>query len=223
MARLARFVFPGLPHHVAQEGSGGRRVFEEESDYRLYLEWLGEYTDRYGVDIWAYCLMPRRVDFICVPRQASSLALAFNSLRMRFALFVNGRTGSHGPLWKPRFQSCVLDDPSAREDVRSVETIPVRAGVVARPEDHAWSSARARLFAEKGLIPISCRLDQENGDWKAFLSEPLDEALIARVRERLKTGRPAGEADFVRNLEESSGRRLRAMPRGRPRKRHVNP
>ncbi len=60
--------------------------------------------------------------------------------------------------------------------------------------------------------------DSARIDWGAYLSSGGDEALLRRVRERLKTGRPAGDAAFVRTLEGITGRRLEAQPRGRPRK-----
>ena len=38
MARLARLVIPGLPHHVTQRGNGRQKTFFEEADYALYLD-----------------------------------------------------------------------------------------------------------------------------------------------------------------------------------------
>jgi putative transposase len=36
MARIARVVIPGLPHHVTQRGNGWPRTFFEDDDYALY-------------------------------------------------------------------------------------------------------------------------------------------------------------------------------------------
>ena len=36
MARLARVVIPGIPHHVTQRGNGRTRTFFEDADYALY-------------------------------------------------------------------------------------------------------------------------------------------------------------------------------------------
>ena len=36
MARIARVVVPGLPHHVTQRGNRREPVFFEADDYRLY-------------------------------------------------------------------------------------------------------------------------------------------------------------------------------------------
>ena len=71
MARLARVVIPGAPHHVTQRGNRRERTFFEEADYKRYRTMLGEAARRAGAEVWAYCLMPgsraRRS-----PRSASS-------------------------------------------------------------------------------------------------------------------------------------------------------
>ncbi len=40
MARVARIMIPGMPHHVTQRGNGRQRTFFEDSDYALYLDHL---------------------------------------------------------------------------------------------------------------------------------------------------------------------------------------
>ena len=42
MARLARLVVPGLPHHVTQRGNRRAPTFFEEGDYALYRDMLAE-------------------------------------------------------------------------------------------------------------------------------------------------------------------------------------
>ena len=52
MARLARVVVPGHPHHVTQRGNGGARVFFSDADYALYRDLLGECCRAADVEIW---------------------------------------------------------------------------------------------------------------------------------------------------------------------------
>jgi REP element-mobilizing transposase RayT len=42
MARIARFVVPGLPHHVTQRGNQRERVFFGDDDYVLYRDLLAD-------------------------------------------------------------------------------------------------------------------------------------------------------------------------------------
>ncbi len=71
MARLARLVVPGLPHHVTQRGNRRERVFFEDDDYRAYLALIVAAANKAGTEIWSYCLMPNHVHFILAPAFAS--------------------------------------------------------------------------------------------------------------------------------------------------------
>jgi putative transposase len=115
--------------------------------------------------------------------------------------------------------SCVLDEPSVHEEVRFIETNPVRAGIVPHPDAYPWSSARSHVTGSPDPVLTDGNfLQGAISDWGAYLSSAGDESIHRRVRERLKTGRPVGDAAFVRTLEGITGRRLEALPRGRPRK-----
>lgn len=219
MARLARSTVIGYPHQVTQRGNYEQTVFETDADFQLYLGWLRECATRYSVEIWAYCLMRNHVHFICVPHAEEALAHAFNNLHMRYAQYFHGKKGVTGHLWKGRFLSCMLDDRSVFEEVRFIENDPVRAGLVERAEDYPWSSARHHVLEAPDLVVMDgCFLRGEIRDWRAYLAERGNDPILTRTWRNLKTGRPAGDEGFVRGLEEIMGRRLAALPRGRPRK-----
>jgi putative transposase len=46
MARLARLVVPGAPHHVTQRGTRRARVLFGDDDYDLYRTSLAEHCGR---------------------------------------------------------------------------------------------------------------------------------------------------------------------------------
>ena len=46
MARLARLVLPGLPHHVTQRGNGRAQTFFCDADYALYRDLLAQSCGR---------------------------------------------------------------------------------------------------------------------------------------------------------------------------------
>ena len=219
MARLARSTVIGYPHHVTQRGNYDQAVFEEGRDFQRYLAWLCECTGRYSVNIWAYCLMRNHVHFVCVPNSEGGLAHSFNALHMRYAQYYHGKKGVTGHLWKGRFLSCMLDDQSLFEEVRYIENNPVRAGIVERAEDYPWSSARYHVLGEPDLvIKDGGFLNREIKDWRAYLAAKGEDPILTRTWHSLRTGRPAGDERFVRMLEKILGRRLMALPRGRPRK-----
>ena len=58
MARMARVVIPGYPHHLTQRGNRRQETFFCRNDYEVYLKLMAEWCSRRDVSIWAYYLMP---------------------------------------------------------------------------------------------------------------------------------------------------------------------
>ena len=213
MPRIARVVVPGLPHHVTQRGNRRADVFFDDADRRRYLFLLGQYAERHGLAIWAYCLMTNHVHFVAVPAAAESLGRAFRDAHQAYASWLNRKMRESGHLWQGRFFSCVLDDPHVWACVRYVERNPVRAGLVARAEDWPWSSAAAHcgLCADGLLRPV--QMPWPVPDWPAYLREE-DDGVVAAIRRQTTTGRPCGSRLFVEHLESALGRLLRPRKRG---------
>jgi len=61
MARQARVVIPGLPHHITQRGNRRQQTFFNEGDYVAYVELMAEWCGQHEVEIWSYCLMPNHI------------------------------------------------------------------------------------------------------------------------------------------------------------------
>ena len=145
MARMARIIVPNIPHHLTQRGNYRQIVFDTNNDRVQYLSWIKEYSERYGLKVWAYCLMDNHVHFIVVPSDTDSLAKTFNQAHMRYSQYHNEKIGKRGHLWQGRFYSCPLDEVHLYASVRYVEMNPVRAGIIEKAEDYAWSSAKSHI------------------------------------------------------------------------------
>ena len=74
MARLARVVVPGYPHHVTQRGNRRLPTFFSEDDYAAYLGLMGKQCAACGLEVLAWCLMPNLVHLVAVPRSQDALA-----------------------------------------------------------------------------------------------------------------------------------------------------
>jgi putative transposase len=219
MPRISRAVTVGLPHHIAQRGNYRQRVFERQDDYFRYIEWLIEYTRKYSLKVWAYCLMGNHVHYVAVPMEPDSLARTFNTLHMRYSQYVNRRHKTTGHLWQGRFFSCVLDEEHLSSGIRYVENNPVRANVAEKAEGYPWSSARSHVHrVVDPVVSSDCPLVESVADWPAYLDEKEDTRMTEAIRRNTKTGRPCGGEEFILWIEELIGRRVSAMARGRPRK-----
>ena len=213
MARIARVVVPGIPHHVTQRGNRRQEAFLADDDYRTYLSFMAEGCAKRGVEIWAYCLMPNHVHLIAVPRAADGLRLAIGEAHRRYSRWFNARMGWDGHLWQDRFASFPMDEGHLLAGARYVELNPVKAGLASTPRAYRWSSARAHLAGKDDALvkvaPLLARVE----DWRAFLRGRLEEESVKSIEMHARTGRPLGEEKFVTRLESKLKRTLR---RGKP-------
>jgi len=214
MARLARVVVPGLPHHVTQRGNRREAIFFEDGDHEIYLDLLAEQTLKAGVAVWAYCLMPNHVHLILKPTHADDLGRAVGEAHRRYTNFINARGRWTGHLFQSRFASVVLDDTHLIRAVRYVSLNPVRARLVSRPEEWSWSSVRAHLSGvDDGLVTVRPVLDRIP-HLKELLQMNLEDD-FSELRRAEGTGRPLGTPEFVTGLESLLGRRISRRAPGR--------
>lgn len=214
MPRMARLVVPGFPHHITQRGSRRQRTFFDDTDYLAYLDLIIETKVAAGVTIWAYCLMPNHVHLVAVPEREDSLATLLRVVHHRHARRVNAANGWRGHLWQERFHSFVMDESHSLAAVRYVELNPVRAGLCTKAEDWRWSSVRAHLRGESDALVDVRPILELVSDWPAYLALSDQPDTIATLHAHSNTGRPAGSAAFVAELERVTGRTLRKRKTG---------
>ena len=175
------------------------------------------YSMKYALKIWGYCLMSNHVHFIAVPMESDSLSKTFNILHMRYSQYINTRQENRGHLWQGRFFSCALDERHLYAAMRYVENNSVRARIVKKAEDYRWSSARAHATGTiDTVLADDCYMVERIKDWPAYLREKENTALVEDIRQSTKTGRPCGDNKFVMKMEKLLGRKLTALPKGRP-------
>ena len=217
MARLARLVIPDLPHHVTQRGNRRERTFFEDSDYALYLDLLAYAARRAHAEVWCYCLMPNHVHIVVVPSDEDGLRRTFRYVHRHYTGFINAnaRMRATGHLWQGRFGSVAMDEAHLYNAFRYVSLNPVRAGLVKRAQDWAWSSVGAHLAGEDDhVVKVAPALDRI-GDFAAFLDEPIDEAgAFAGLRKAEAVGRPIGSIEWIKAMEERLGMKLAPGKRG---------
>jgi len=216
MARLARIAVPGIPYHVTQRGNRRQPVFFQEADYRTYLQLLHAQSLRWGLQVWAYCLMTNHVHLLVVPDQEQSLARGVGETHQRYTRYINFREGWRGYLWQGRFGSVALDERHLVAAVRYVERNPIAAGLVTQAADYPWSSARAHVTGTPDPVLTAHFLTEQIRDWAAFLTDDADDALGPRLTRHAAVGRPLGSAAFLERLEAQVGYSLQPRRPGRP-------
>lgn len=219
MARIARVICPGVPHHITQRGNRRQKTFWEQEDYLTYLELMGEWCEKCDVAILAYVLMPNHVQLIAVPSAEESLARAVGEAHRRYTRYINTKKKWRGYLWQGRFASFPMDEAHTWSAARYIELNPVKARLARHPGQYRWSSARAHLRGEDDdLVTVAPLLGMVD-NWKAFLAEGIEREAIRLLERHERTGRPLGDERFMRMAERITGRSLRpGKPGPKPRK-----
>jgi putative transposase len=191
MARIARVVVPGLPHHLTQRGNRREPVLFGAEDYRLY-RLIATAARRANTAIRAYCLMPNHVHLIVTPSDQDGLRATFAEAHRRYAGAINTRFHWTGHLFQGRFGAVVMDEPHLLAAARCIALNPVAAGLVSRAEDGPWSSARARLAGEDDELATVAPSRALFPDFAALLAASADPATTARIERVPTIGRPLG-------------------------------
>ena len=155
MARLARLVIPGMPHHITQRGNRRQQTFFNDGDYAAYLGLMAEWCRKEGVAIWSYCLMPNHTHLVAVPSSEDGLRRAIGEAHRRYSRRINFREKWRGYLWQGRFASFVMDEPYLLAAARYVELNPVRAKLVTSPAIGGGAAPGASLWTRRWPGP-SC-------------------------------------------------------------------
>ena len=158
MARKPRVHLENYTQHVIQRGVNREPCFYSEEDYRFYLDCLSDALDRYECECHAYVLMTNHVHLLLTPRAAFAIAQVMKLVGQRFTQYMNHSYRRTGSMWEGRYKASVIDaDRYLLTCYRYIELNPVRAGMVEKPSEYRWSSARTNGFGaetDMGSDPV---------------------------------------------------------------------
>ncbi len=220
MSRIARVCAVGYPHHITQRGNNREKVFFDDDDRHFYLKILRKYSAKYGLEIWAYCLMPNHVHILAVPKEEASLARGMGGVNLVYTQYINRKYDRAGRLWQNRFYSTPIDEDAYLWSVaRYIERNPVRARLVNLPDKYKWSSAKSHATgsADGVLSHSGWPKDDDLKAYRDFLKDD-DKEADSQIRLATSTGRPLGAERFIKRLERLLDRGLLPKKAGRPKK-----
>ncbi|HEX2197657.1 MAG TPA: transposase, partial [Burkholderiales bacterium] len=150
MPRRARIMLPGIAVHVMQRGNDRADCFFDDEDRGFYLNHLARLLPRARCQLHAYCLMTNHVHLLVTPDEDQGCARLMKGIGQLYAQYVNKRYLKRGHLWEGRFKSCLVQSEHyVLSCYRYIELNPVRARLVVRADEYAWSSHAANA---KGQI-----------------------------------------------------------------------
>jgi len=145
MSRPLRIEFPGAFYHVTSRGNERKEVFISQKDREKFLSYLESATERYGAVIHVWCQLSNHYHLLLeTPR--GNLSEIMHHLNGAYTTYFNVKRKRSGHLFQGRFKAILIEeDEYATQLSRYIHLNPVRASIVARPEDYEWSSYRSYI------------------------------------------------------------------------------
>lgn len=227
MPRLSRFFVPGLPLHVIQRGNDRAPIFRCSEHMAFYVECVVRAARRHGISVHAYVLMTNHVHLLVTPSRSISLPGMMQSIGRIYVRHFNSACERTGTLWEGRYKATIVDDERyALHCMRYIELNPVRAGIVSRPADYAWSSYRANAWGSRDSLvdphdvyrQLGRSPAERQAAYRDLFRESLTDEVLHDIRDATQNGWALGDATFRNNVTALS-RRAQRLPRGRPRER----
>ena len=155
MSRPLRIDVQGGWYHITARGIERRAVFHDKTYYRHFLELLEEMSERYGVEVHAYCLMVNHYHLI-IRAPNANVSKAMQWLNVSYSAWYNAKRQRVGHLFQGRFGSVLIDGEGSWLLLASVYLHPVRTRSMGlgKKADRAERSG----FKEPGREDVKLRL-----------------------------------------------------------------
>ena len=140
MARPLRLEFAGAVYHVTSRGDRREDIFLDDEDRQMWMDVLGLVCERFNWVVHAYCQMSNHYHLL-LETADGNLSAGMRHLNGLYTQRFNRRHGMVGHLFQGRYKAILIQkEAHLLELARYLVLNPVRAKMVATPDEWPWSS-----------------------------------------------------------------------------------
>jgi REP-associated tyrosine transposase len=135
----------GAVAHITNRGAGGEAIFRSDGDRQLFLWLVAQEVLRRRWSCHAFCLMDNHYHLL-LQAPEGDLSTGMRTIGLAYARMFNKLYERTGHLFQGRFRAALVEhEAHGIELARYIALNPVRAGLVARPDQWRWSSYSASI------------------------------------------------------------------------------
>jgi putative transposase len=210
---------------VIQRGNNKQLIFATAADYRRLLDLLEENARKFDVAVHAYVLMSNHFHLLATPQTLEGLPKMMQAVGRSYVRYFNDTQKRSGTLWEGRYKSTLIQtDRYLLACMAYIDLNPVRAGLVAQPQDYPWSSHSHYLGVRVDRLITPHALYWELGNtpfareaaYAELVQSGISPVQQAAITQATLSGWALGEADFVADLQKKTERRVTKAASGRP-------
>jgi putative transposase len=140
MVRPACYEPSGVALHAVQRARAGAACFFGDDDRIAYLDALRELAERGACSVHAYVLMGNHVHLLATSARRQGVSQLMAALAARYGERLAAAQGPAAAWSEAADLSPVYQRRHLLACMRYIELNPVRARIVARPQNYRWSS-----------------------------------------------------------------------------------
>ena len=229
MPRIARIKSSDLTYHVHCRGNNKMTVFQDEVDYRSYMEIVNGYQNKFTFYMYHFALMPNHVHLLF--KSESDISCLMHGINLSYAQYYKRKYNHTGHFWQDRFKSHIVQDDTYLMTVaRYIERNPLRAGLTNELRQYKFSSYNfyaygrdcgLRLTPNPLYIALSRHVTERQIRYRNFIGADLQSQIAPRDTSAvlpLINAQFIGTPEFARQLITSKFRERIKPKRGRPAK-----
>ena len=149
MGRAWRIEYEGALYHILSRGNEQKDIFYDDQDRLLFLATIGEMSERFEIDVFAYVLMGNHYHMLLKTNRAN-LSKSMQWLGVTYTRRFNLRHFRSGHLFQGRFKSIIVQNDAYLMRLSCyIHRNPLRAGIVKRLADYRWSSYKAYAYGDR--------------------------------------------------------------------------
>lgn len=158
----------------------GEKVFFYEENYHYCISLLNHYTEKYHIDLLAYCLMPNHYHFLVKQEGDYPISKWVGVVFNQYAQRINHQTKQRGPLFESRFKHILIDKENYLLEIcRYIHLNPVKAKLVKNPSD--WiGSDYVRWISPNYQNPIKQSYFKGINNYSDFVMSKFEDNLPVR-------------------------------------------
>jgi putative transposase len=192
MPRTPRIHAPGAMYHVTLRGNHRQDIFFTAGDRRLLTAIICEVIEKCGAQVHAYCYMPNHIH-VLMQVDNTPLSKIMLLVAAQYARRIQARLETTGHFFERRYHAVLVDsDAYLITLLRYIHHNPVRACLVATPDDYPWSSHPTYLgrnvepwiTTEFALRMLDSDRERAVATYRALMAHPLTSSPLAECNAR---------------------------------------
>ena len=149
MTRQWRIEFEGAYYHILSRGNEQRNIFTDNDDRISFLEILGNMSERFEIEVYAYVLMNNHYHLL-LKTNKPNISKGMQWFGTTYTRRYNVKHKRNGHLFQGRFKNFLVENDEYLMLLSCyIHRNPLRAGIVRRLVDYPWSSYPVYAYGKK--------------------------------------------------------------------------